>query len=173
MARRPALARGEPYDAAPAAVERGSVSHGLLPGIQPAGTGQRFAGAGGDAILLRFQSPGADPIAWVEDTSEDHEWAPYHTHPWDELEYVLEGDMEFRVGDLRGSGGPGTLVTIPKGVPHTLRVVPGGRARFVMVTLGAPSATFLEEIGEVYAEGRTPERLVEVAGRHGLALAPE
>jgi hypothetical protein len=42
-----------------------------------------------------------------------------------------------------------------------------------MVTLGAPSATFLEEIGQVYAEGPTPERLIEVAGRHGLTLAPE
>ena len=42
-----------------------------------------------------------------------------------------------------------------------------------MVTIGAPSATFLREIGEVYAAGPTLERLIEVAGRHGLALAPE
>lgn len=93
--------------------------------------------------------------------------------PWDELEYVLDGEMEFRVGDERSSGGPGTLVTIPRGVPHTLRVAPNSRARFVLVAFGAPSAAFLREIGEVYAEGPITERLLEVAGRHGLALAPE
>lgn len=145
--------------------------HALSSGIHPADSGEAFLGAGGDAMLLRIETAGPDPVAWVEDTSEDHEWAPFHTHPWDELEYVLEGEMEFRVGDERGSGGPGTLVSIPRGVPHTLRVAPGGRARFVMVTFGAPSATFLKEIGQVYAEGPTVERLVEVAGRHGLALA--
>lgn len=147
--------------------------HGLRPGVLRPDAGERFPGAGGDAMLLRFETDGADPVAWVEDTSEDHEWVPFHTHPWDELEYVLEGEMEFRVGDERASGGPGTLVSIPRGVPHTLRVTPGGRARFVMVTLGAPSATFLQEIGRVYAEGPTTERLIEVAGRHGLALAEE
>jgi len=78
--------------------------------------------------------------------------------------------MEFTVGtDTRG-GGPGTLVSLPRGVPHTLRV-PDGTARFLMLTAGAPSLGFLREVGEVYATGPTLERLVEVAGRHGARPA--
>jgi hypothetical protein len=37
-----------------------------------------------------------------------------------------------------------------------------------MITVGAPAAEFLEEIGRVYAEGPTRDRLIEVALRHGV-----
>jgi hypothetical protein len=49
--------------------------------------------------------------------------------------------------------------------------VPHGTARFLMLTVGAPSLGFLREVGEVYATGPTLERLVEVAGRHGVRPA--
>jgi hypothetical protein len=98
------------------------------------------------------------------------EWAPLHSHPWDELTYVLEGELEFTVGGQTGSGGPGTLVSLPRRVPHTLRV-PSGTARFLLLTVGAPSLGFLREVGEAYASGPTLERLVEIAGRHGVEPA--
>jgi Cupin domain len=93
-----------------------------------------------------------------------------HSHPWDELTYVLEGEMEFTVdGETRG--GPGTLVTLPRGVPpHSLRV-PGGTARFLMLTVGALSLGFLREVGQADAAGPTLERLVEITGRHGVKPA--
>jgi mannose-6-phosphate isomerase-like protein (cupin superfamily) len=74
---------------------------------------------------------GPCPLTLVEDTSADREWAPLHSHPWDELTYLLEGEMEFTVGTVE----------------------------------------FLREVGEVYATGPTLERLVEVAGRHGVRPA--
>jgi hypothetical protein len=40
-----------------------------------------------------------------------------------------------------------------------------------MLTVGAPAAGFLREVGEVYADGPTLERLIEVAGRHGVKPA--
>jgi hypothetical protein len=30
----------------------------------------------------------------------DREWAPLDSHPWDELTYVLEGEMEFTLPDV-------------------------------------------------------------------------
>lgn len=102
--------------------------------------------------------------------SADRDWAPAHSHPWDELTYVLEGEIEFVVGGEEGRGGPGTIVSLPRGVPHTLRV-PEGTARYLMVTLGARSVAFLREIGEAYAAGPTLERLVEIAARHGVRPA--
>jgi hypothetical protein len=78
--------------------------------------------------------------------------------------------MEFTVGTHTHGGGPGTLISLPRGVPHTLRV-PAGTARFLLLTVGAPSLEFLREVGEVYAGGPTLERLVEVAGRHGVKPA--
>lgn len=146
------------------------MNHGLSARILLPGSGTPFAGAGGDAITLRLETRGDDPITWVEDSSEDRDWAPRHSHPWDEITYVLEGDIEFRVGDEQGIGGPGTLVTLPAGVPHTLRVPTGG-SRFALITIGARSAGFLRDVGEAYAQGPTIERLVAIARRHGVERA--
>jgi mannose-6-phosphate isomerase-like protein (cupin superfamily) len=41
-----------------------------------------------------------------------------HTHPSDQLYYVLRGTMHARVGDATHVVGPGNLVIIPAGVPH-------------------------------------------------------
>jgi mannose-6-phosphate isomerase-like protein (cupin superfamily) len=41
-----------------------------------------------------------------------------HTHPVDQLYYVLSGRMHARVGDQSVEAGPDTLVVIPAGVPH-------------------------------------------------------
>ncbi|MGH2450768.1 MAG: cupin domain-containing protein [Candidatus Limnocylindria bacterium] len=45
---------------------------------------------------------------------------PPHTHlSEDELSYVLEGEIGFRVGDDTLTAGPGTYVYKPKGLLHT------------------------------------------------------
>jgi quercetin dioxygenase-like cupin family protein len=141
--------------------------HQLPTAIVPRDSGERFGGFGGDAGEIRVATDGEDPVAVVELTSEDREWTPRHSHPWDELTYVLEGSMEFEVGEQRGVGRAGALVSLPHGVPHALRV-PEGRARYLMITLGAPSVGFLREVGHAYAEGPTLERIVEIARRHGV-----
>jgi hypothetical protein len=86
------------------------MENGLVAGIHPAGSGERLPGAGGDRLLARLATTGPCPITLVEDTSADREWAPLHRHPWDELTYVLEGEMAFTVGADTRSGGPDTLI---------------------------------------------------------------
>jgi ethanolamine utilization protein EutQ (cupin superfamily) len=126
-----------------------------------------FAGAGGDDILIRLVTEGDDPVTVVEGVSTDSEWLLPHSHPWDELTYVVEGAMEFRAGDQQLAGGPGTLVSLPRGVPHSLRVQEG-IARYLMITHGAPSLDSLKEIGQIYAEGPSLEGLVAAARKHGV-----
>lgn len=143
------------------------MTHGLEPFVHLPGSGDQFTGAAGDAITVRLETLGEDPIAVVEDHTVDTEPAPLHSHPWDELVYVLEGEMSFTCGKHTQVGGPGLLATLPRGVPHTLHVT-NPPARFLMITVGAPSVAFLKEIGEAYAQGPTRERLLEVAARHGV-----
>jgi Cupin domain len=113
------------------------MENGLVAGIHPAGSGERLPGAGGDRLLARLATTGPCPITLVEDTSADREWAPLHRHPWDELTYVLKGEMAFTVGADTRSGGPNTLVSLPGVSPTPLRV-PHGTARFLMLTVGRP-----------------------------------
>jgi mannose-6-phosphate isomerase-like protein (cupin superfamily) len=144
------------------------VRHRFETQIQARDEARVFPGAGGDQLSLRLDGDAGEcPVAVVEGVSEDRDWVPFHSHPWDEFTYVIEGEMEFRVGDTQGVGGPGAIVALPRDVPHTLRV-PAGTARYLMVTFGAPSIEFLEEVGRAYAEGPTLERLYAIAGRHGV-----
>lgn len=45
-----------------------------------------------------------------------------HLHPnHDETKYVLEGEVEIRLGEQVVTAGPGTFVFIPRGTPHSHR----------------------------------------------------
>ena len=43
---------------------------------------------------------------------------PHHTHPVDQLYYVIEGEMQLQLGSDRHVAGADTLVYIPAGTPH-------------------------------------------------------
>jgi hypothetical protein len=47
------------------------MEHGLIPAIHPSGSGETFAGAGGDRLVVRLATAGPCPITLVEDTSSD------------------------------------------------------------------------------------------------------
>jgi quercetin dioxygenase-like cupin family protein len=44
--------------------------------------------------------------------------AGLHTHPFDQVFYVLEGTMSLEIDGASHEAGPGTLVVFPAGVPH-------------------------------------------------------
>lgn len=44
---------------------------------------------------------------------------PLHIHHADELFCVLSGRFAFRIGDLRATGGVGTVAFTPRGTAHT------------------------------------------------------
>jgi quercetin dioxygenase-like cupin family protein len=74
--------------------------------------------------------------------------APLHLHPdVDEILIVLDGTLDFRLGDERRVVGPGHTVSIPAGTPHGFTVIGTEPARFIgfMPKIGAfASARYLE-----------------------------
>jgi quercetin dioxygenase-like cupin family protein len=66
---------------------------------------------------------------------------PPHSHE-DHVDafYVLEGEVEFSVGDEVVRAGPGTVVAAPPGTVHGFRYRGSGRAR--LLNLHAPDAGF-------------------------------
>jgi mannose-6-phosphate isomerase-like protein (cupin superfamily) len=54
--------------------------------------------------------------------------------------YVLEGEMEFTLGDAQYTAGPDTLVSVPRQVDHTFAHPAEGRAR--LLNIHAPDAGF-------------------------------
>lgn len=121
--------------------------HGAI--VLPAGDGLPIPG---DGLLIpnlvgkvtADQSSGS--IAVMEGTAEPGFGPPRHIHhSSEELFYLLEGRMDFQIGDERVSATPGTLVMVPRGTVHAPRVVGRERARFlVMFAPAGPDGLFYE-----------------------------
>jgi quercetin dioxygenase-like cupin family protein len=119
-----------------------------------------------DEIRLRVTD---GDVQVVEYESRDREGPPPHTHPWHEIEYVIDGTAEFYLDGEWTRGGPGTVQMLPAGAAHSVRI-PEGAARLLMVTMGAPYDGFARDMAALYTDGPTQEKIVAVAAEHGVAL---
>ncbi|HRQ42131.1 MAG TPA: cupin domain-containing protein [Chloroflexota bacterium] len=121
-----------------------------------------------DEILLRVTEGGNVQV--IEYRSADREGPPLHFHPWHEVEYVIEGEVEFYLHGKWVRSGPGTVQMLPAGAAHSVRV-PEGSARLLYITIGAPYANFAREMAALYAQDKANgPAIVTVANRHGIRL---
>ncbi len=124
-----------------------------------------------DEILLRVTRGGNVQV--IEYISTDREGPPPHSHPWHEVEFVIEGEVEFYVNGHWTLGGPGTVQMLPAGASHSVRV-PHGTAKLLYVTIGPPYDGMARELSALYATGKADlPGIVEIAHRHGLRLEGE
>src|ERR687893_1211221 len=78
-----------------------------------------------------------------------------HTHE-DETFYVVEGELEFVVGESTISAGAGSVVHGPKGTPHSFRNVGSAPSRMVVIITPAGLERFFEEAGEPVTDPSSP-----------------
>lgn len=100
-----------------------------------------------------------------------------HTHETlDDTWYVLQGQMAVRCGDDEMVIGGGHWVSMPRGVPHTFRVIGDQPARILLVHDNATFRDFVRELGIPAGDRAVPthpsfptmDELVRVAARHDL-----
>lgn len=121
-----------------------------------------------DEILLRVTDHGNVQV--IEYMSMDRSGPPPHSHLWHEVEYVIEGEVEFYLNGEWIRGGPGTVQMLPASVAHSVRV-PNGSARLLYITIGPSYDGMAREISALYDAGETDMRkMVAVANRYGLRL---
>ena len=102
---------------------------------------------------------------------------PLHVHDGlDDTWYILDGEMVVRCGDDVLCAGAGHWVSMPRGVPHTFRVVGDHEARILLVhdnatfrdlvrDLGVPAAAHIVPPRPVFPP---PDKLARVAAKHDL-----
>lgn len=66
--------------------------------------------------------------------------APMHTHPGEEIIYVIEGTLEYEIGGKKVTVKAGDVLFVPAGTPHT--------AKNIGSTNGAELATYVVETGK-------------------------
>ena len=119
--------------------------------VVPAGEGATFTVLGATyTIKLRgAETDGAFSLTEVD--SPPQSFVPLHVHTReDESFYVLEGALEIRCGDHTFNAPPGTLVFLPRNVPHAYRNQGSVPCRVLISTLTpAGFEGFLEEAGRL------------------------
>jgi quercetin dioxygenase-like cupin family protein len=66
--------------------------------------------------------------------------APRHTHPGEEIIYILEGTLEYQIGEKTTTVKPGDVLFVPAGTIHT--------AKNIGSSNGAELATYVVEKGK-------------------------
>jgi quercetin dioxygenase-like cupin family protein len=105
---------------------------------------------------------------------------PPHVHRGtDEAFYVLEGQFEGFCGERSWEAGPGTLVFLPRDVPHGFRVSEAGPGRTLLILAPGGFDEFVADLAEpadrlVLPEPGRPDpvRVAEIAAAHGIELLP-
>ena len=89
---------------------------------------------GGHVVFKARGSETGGTMTVLETVVTPGDGPPLHVHVRaDEAVYVLEGEVDFRVGDDVSHNRPGSFVFIPRGIPHAFENVGGEEARMLLV----------------------------------------
>jgi mannose-6-phosphate isomerase-like protein (cupin superfamily) len=81
---------------------------------------------------------------------------PPHRHDFEEMFFMLEGELDVTFRDEVHHIGPGQSINIPANAPHGFRVASARPARFLCFCLPAGQEEFFKLVGEVLPSRTTP-----------------
>ncbi len=94
---------------------------------------------------------------------------------------MLEGELEFVVGERTLSASAGSVVYAPRGVLHSFRTVGTGHSRMAVIITPAGLEKFFEEVGKPGTEDPTSPppfaeedigKILAVAPKYGVEIQP-
>ena len=105
---------------------------------------------------------------------------PPHIHQAsDEALLVLDGEFEGFCGDQAWRAGPGSLVFLPRAIPHGFTVSDAGPGRIIVVVSPGGFDQFVAAAGQPAQALRLPEPvppdpalLTQLAAAHGIQILP-
>src|SRR5256885_5242108 len=138
--------------------------------IVAAGTGRRFR-VGPNELTVKAGPETGHTLATVfESTLPPGGGYPVpHVHDeYEEVFYVLEGEIEYRIGEHWTAAPAGTTVCVPPGTVHAFRNASPHPARHLALHAPAAALTMIEEIGQA-SEDQVPA----ILARHRTRLTEQ
>jgi quercetin dioxygenase-like cupin family protein len=94
---------------------------------------------------------------------------PLHTHAAeDEAWYIVDGELEFRLGDELRSAPSGSFVFVPRGTPHAFRNVGEDPARILVLFTPAGMERFFDRFADLPPGGAVPQAFAEIGRGVGM-----
>lgn len=141
---------------------------------RPSGTGRAFWGPGDHYTFLVTGAESGGAYFAMEALVPPGGGPPPHIHTReDETFYLLEGNVEFLLGEQTVVAGPGDFVNVPRGTVHRFQNTGTETARIILTFTPAGIEHWFEETLErAPNEARTedvPDNFEEVAARYDAA----
>jgi quercetin dioxygenase-like cupin family protein len=106
------------------------------------------------------------PIEVIEQGGQRGSGPPPHHHPWDEIFFVLEGELDVTIGDDQVQRmGPGSIAHVPGGTVHSFRNV-SDQMRLLSITTEGRAVEMFTALANV-----PPTEYPEVGPRFGTIRA--
>jgi mannose-6-phosphate isomerase-like protein (cupin superfamily) len=104
---------------------------------------------------------------------------PHLHHHSDEALLILDGQLDGFCGDRQWRAGPGSLVFMPRAIPHGFSVSDAGPGQIIIVASPGGFDQFVAAVGEPAPNLRLPvpvppdpARLTRLAVTHGIQILP-
>lgn len=144
--------------------------------VLPPGEGRHLDLGNFEAIVLATSAQTSGEFTLLQTQGEPPDFGPpLHLHrDAAEAFFVLEGEYLMYVEDQQTLCPPGTFVYVPRGVPHTFKVVSDGPGKKLNLFAPAAMTEFFEKLAAAEASGSaTPELLEQIATEsHMEVLGP-
>ena len=127
----------------------------------------------GDRVVVRLSGEETEgAFSLIEQTSTPGMGIPLHTHAnEDELFFVIEGAMQFQIGDQTVEAPAGTAAWLPRGLPHSFKAVGETPATASVTILPAGMEKMLEELGALPVGAPDMEKALAICERFGVRFA--
>ncbi|MCB1746664.1 MAG: cupin domain-containing protein [Gammaproteobacteria bacterium] len=98
---------------------------------------------------------------------------PPHHHDWDEAFFVIDGAVDFGVGEREMTATAGSFVHLPGGTTHWFRFCAGGGRMLSLTGAGSGAAGFFRAVAAAIPDGRLDvDKLTAVADQHEVRFGP-
>jgi quercetin dioxygenase-like cupin family protein len=126
----------------------------------------------GDQVLVKLTSQDTNgQFALTEQWNAPGTGIPTHLHlREDETFFVLEGRVEFVVGQTTTTVEPGGLAYAPRGLAHSFRVVSDTPARMLIQVSPAGLENMFQELSQLPAGPPDMGQVTAICGRYGVSF---
>jgi len=144
------------------------------PGVRGPGEGETYS-QGGSSIHFKVLTAASEGrlFTW-EQTSPPGDMVPPHVHSVeDEFIYLVEGELEVTIGESQHRVRPGDFVSMPRGVPHAIRMTCAVTTRSIWTVVPAGRMEELfKQLAALPPGPPDPAVMVRLFGEHGVTLLP-
>lgn len=136
----------------------------------PSGQGKQQNVLGDNQRVVLTGEDTGGSYALIENLNQPGMGIPLHLHrDEDELFYIVDGQVEFQLGDEVMKATAGTAVHFPRNTPHAFTVVGDMPAKMIMMLTPAGLEKYFEELSQLPPdEPPDMEKVVSISARYGI-----